>query len=53
MVADPYDAGIPLKVAGLRLAHPDWPGDRLDSDAVKLRATFFLRNLINFIRFDL
>ena len=33
MVADLYDAGIQLKVAGLRLAHPDWPQARLDREA--------------------
>ena len=30
MVADLYEAGIQLRVAGLRMAHPDWPGERLD-----------------------
>ena len=29
MVADLYEAGIQLRVAGLRLAHPDWPQERL------------------------
>jgi hypothetical protein len=33
MVADLYEAGIQLKAAGLRLAHPDWPEDRLDREA--------------------
>ena len=33
MVADLYHAGIRLKAAGLRLAHPDWPEDRLDREA--------------------
>ena len=33
MVADLYDAGIRLRVAGLRLAHPDWPEDRLEREA--------------------
>jgi hypothetical protein len=30
MVADLYEAGIQLRVAGLRLAHPDWPRERLE-----------------------
>lgn len=33
MVADLYEAGIQLRVAGLRLAHPDWPPERLDRHA--------------------
>ena len=33
MVADLYEAGIQLRVAGLRLAHPDWPRERLDFEA--------------------
>jgi len=33
MVADLYHAGIRLKAAGLRLAHPDWPADRLEREA--------------------
>jgi hypothetical protein len=33
MVADLYHAGIRLKAAGLRLAHPDWPEDRLEREA--------------------
>ena len=30
MVCDLYEAGIQLRVAGLRLAHPDWPKERLE-----------------------
>lgn len=33
MVADLYEAGIQLRVGGLRLAHPDWPGERLEFEA--------------------
>ena len=33
MVADLYEAGIQLRVAGLRIAHPDWPPERLDRHA--------------------
>ena len=33
MVADLYHAGIRLKAAGLRLAHPDWPEGRLEFEA--------------------
>lgn len=33
MVADLYEAGIRLRVAGLRLAHPDWTEERLDYEA--------------------
>ena len=33
MVADLYEAGIQLRVAGLRAAHPDWPSERLEFDA--------------------
>ncbi|OHE87111.1 MAG: hypothetical protein A3G75_16040 [Verrucomicrobia bacterium RIFCSPLOWO2_12_FULL_64_8] len=33
MVADLYEAGIQLRVAGLRLAHPDWPQERLEFEA--------------------
>jgi len=33
MVADLYETGIRLRVAGLRLAHPDWPDERLDQEA--------------------
>ena len=38
MVAELYEAGIALRVAGLRLAHPDWTSERLDRHArVSLR----------------
>jgi hypothetical protein len=30
MVADLYEAGIRLKIAGLRMAHPDWPAESPD-----------------------
>jgi hypothetical protein len=33
MVSDLYESGIRLRVAGLRLAHPDWPEERLDQEA--------------------
>ena len=33
MVADLYHAGIQLKAVGLRMAHPDWPRDRLEREA--------------------
>ena len=33
MVCDLYKAGIELRVAGLRLAHPDWPREKLESEA--------------------
>ena len=33
MVADLYEAGIRLRVAGLRMSHADWPEDRLDREA--------------------
>jgi hypothetical protein len=32
-VAELYEAGIQLKAAGLRLAHPDWPQERLEREA--------------------
>jgi len=32
-VAELYEAGIRLRVAGLRMAHPDWPEARLDFEA--------------------
>lgn len=32
-VAELYEAGIRLRVAGLRVAHPDWPEERLDREA--------------------
>jgi hypothetical protein len=28
-----YEAGIQLRVAGLRMAHPDWPVERLEHEA--------------------
>jgi len=33
MVADLYEAGIQLRVAGLRLKHPDWPREQLELEA--------------------
>ena len=33
MVADLYETGIRLRVAGLRMAHPDWPAERLEREA--------------------
>ena len=33
MLADLYHAGIRLKAAGLRMAHPDWPEARLEHAA--------------------
>jgi len=33
MVAELYEAGIRLRVAGLRMAHPDWPEERLEQEA--------------------
>ena len=33
MACDLYEAGIQLRVAGLRAAHPDWPQERLDFEA--------------------
>ncbi len=33
MVADLYESGIRLRLAGLRLAHSDWPEERLDREA--------------------
>lgn len=33
MVADLYEAGIRLRMAGLRMTHPDWPEERLDFEA--------------------
>jgi hypothetical protein len=32
-VCDVYEAGIQLRVAGLRAAHPDRPPERLDFEA--------------------
>ena len=33
MVCDLYEAGIQLRIAGLRMTHPDWPRERLDFEA--------------------
>jgi hypothetical protein len=33
MVSVLYETGIRLRMAGLRLAHPDWPDDRLEREA--------------------
>ena len=33
MVADLYEAGIRLRMAGLRMAHPDWTDERLEHEA--------------------
>ena len=33
MVADLYATGIRLRVEGLRMAHPDWPDEKLDFEA--------------------
>jgi hypothetical protein len=33
MTAALYEAGIQLRVAGLRMAHPDWPIERLEHEA--------------------
>jgi hypothetical protein len=33
MVCDLYEIGIQLRIAGLRMAHPDWPPERLDFEA--------------------
>ena len=33
MVAALYHAGIRLKAAGLKMAHPDWPAERLEREA--------------------
>jgi len=33
MVCDLYETGIRLRVAGLKMAHPDWPPERLDFEA--------------------
>ncbi|MGH8707668.1 MAG: hypothetical protein ACREVD_06375 [Burkholderiales bacterium] len=32
-VAELYETGIRLRAAGLRLAHPDWPQERLEREA--------------------
>jgi hypothetical protein len=33
MVCELYEAGIRLRAEGLRMAHPDWPRERLDFEA--------------------
>jgi hypothetical protein len=33
MVCDLYATGIRLRVAGLRMEHPDWPVERLEFEA--------------------
>jgi hypothetical protein len=33
MVCALYEAGIRLRMAGLRMAHPDWSDDRLEQEA--------------------
>jgi hypothetical protein len=33
MVCDLYEAGIQLRIAGLRMTHPDWPREKLDFEA--------------------
>jgi hypothetical protein len=33
LVAELYEAGIRLRVAGLRMSHPDWPEERLAFEA--------------------
>lgn len=33
MVAQLYEAGIRLRIAGLRTAHPDWSEERLEHEA--------------------
>ena len=33
MVADLYEAGIRLRMAGLRMTHPEWPDERLEREA--------------------
>jgi hypothetical protein len=33
LVGELYAAGIRLRVAGLRMAHPDWPDERLEREA--------------------
>ena len=32
-VAALYETGIRLRMAGLRMAHPDWPDDQLEFEA--------------------
>lgn len=33
MVCDLYHAGIELRIAGLRMRHPDWPREELEREA--------------------
>jgi len=33
MVGELYEAGIRLRIAGLRMTHPDWPKERLEREA--------------------
>lgn len=33
MVADLYHTGIRLRMAGLRMQHPDWPEERIAREA--------------------
>jgi hypothetical protein len=33
MVAELYETGIRLRMAGLRMTHPDWPEERLELEA--------------------
>ena len=33
LVAELYHGGIQLRVAGLRMVHPDWPQERLEQEA--------------------
>jgi hypothetical protein len=33
MVCALYETGIQLRIAGLRMRHPDWPLERLDREA--------------------
>jgi hypothetical protein len=33
MVCELYETGIQLRVAGLRMSHPDWSNERLDFEA--------------------
>ena len=32
MVAEMYETGIRLRMAGLRATHPDWPDERLERE---------------------
>jgi len=33
LLCDLYDAGIALRVAGMRQRHPDWPREKLEFEA--------------------